>query len=203
MKLAQKLAQAEMNTLLQHGWTWDGQCLDGWHVTEKLDGCRAYWDGSAFFSREGRKLANMPDRITSMMPAFPVDGEMFAGYVGLNLAMVAVVHGKYATAVRFVAFDCPAESGGWSQRIVAARQHGLECVQDFGVMTTGQALEALAIVQDRGGEGLVAYHPSARYQPGRCQTVQKILPESACQWNAPRFDLRLRCAGRCLVASGA
>lgn len=167
-----------MKSELQHGWTWEGRSLDGWHFSEKLDGCRAYWDGMAFYSREGRKLVNVPDRIVSMMPDFPVDGEMFSGYGGLKLAMVAVVHGKYAPAVRFVAFDCPAVDGNWSKRISIARNHGLECVPAFGCLTTGQALETLATIQDNGGEGLVAYHPSARYTKGRSQNLQKVFQDA-------------------------
>jgi DNA ligase-1 len=43
-------------------------------MSEKYDGMRLFWDGSAFFTRHGKKLT-APDFIK--MPNFALDGELW------------------------------------------------------------------------------------------------------------------------------
>ena len=45
-------------------------------MTEKYDGVRVYWDGSAFYSRQGRKI-KAPEFITNKMPNIALDGELW------------------------------------------------------------------------------------------------------------------------------
>ena len=49
----------------------------GWLISEKLDGCRAYWDGKTLFSRYGNKL-NAPKWFKDKLPKnLALDGELF------------------------------------------------------------------------------------------------------------------------------
>jgi DNA ligase-1 len=48
----------------------------GWYLSEKFDGVRLFWDGSAFYSRTGRKL-KVPEYITKDLPKVPLDGELW------------------------------------------------------------------------------------------------------------------------------
>ncbi|MEO2090719.1 MAG: DNA ligase, partial [Gemmataceae bacterium] len=59
--------------------SWDGE-LDptGWWMSEKLDGVRAYWDGTRFLSRLGN-VYHAPAGATEGFPSFPFDGELFVG----------------------------------------------------------------------------------------------------------------------------
>ena len=50
----------------------------GWPVSEKLNGCRAYFDGSQFWTRGGNVIA-APDWFTAGLPGVPLDGEIWAG----------------------------------------------------------------------------------------------------------------------------
>jgi DNA ligase-1 len=45
-------------------------------MTEKYDGVRLFWDGSAFFTRQGRKV-QVPHSISSQMPKVALDGELW------------------------------------------------------------------------------------------------------------------------------
>jgi DNA ligase-1 len=49
---------------------------NGWWMTEKYDGMRLFWDGSAFFTRQGRKL-QVPETFTSQLPKIALDGELW------------------------------------------------------------------------------------------------------------------------------
>src|SRR5262245_61289032 len=57
--------------------TWDG-ALDPrrWWISEKLDGVRAYWDGTRMLSRLGNVL-HAPDWFIKGLPKHPLDGELF------------------------------------------------------------------------------------------------------------------------------
>src|SRR5262245_3133397 len=57
--------------------SWDGE-MDpkGWWLSEKLDGVRAYWDGTKFLSRLGNVL-HAPDWFMANLPKHPLDGEFF------------------------------------------------------------------------------------------------------------------------------
>jgi ATP-dependent DNA ligase len=57
---------------------WDDVNMNptGWHMTEKFDGMRLYWNGSQFFTRQGRKV-KVPESITKQLPSVPLDGELW------------------------------------------------------------------------------------------------------------------------------
>jgi DNA ligase-1 len=48
----------------------------GWWMTEKFDGMRLYWNGSEFFTRQGKKV-NAPISFTSQLPKVQLDGELW------------------------------------------------------------------------------------------------------------------------------
>lgn len=57
--------------------TWDGETdPTGWVMSEKLDGVRAYWDGTQFLSRQGNRF-HAPDWFTAGFPDVPLDGELW------------------------------------------------------------------------------------------------------------------------------
>lgn len=59
---------------------YDNQSIEGWLVSEKLDGVRAYWDGQNLISRGVNQLA-APVWFTKDFPDFALDGELWTGRV--------------------------------------------------------------------------------------------------------------------------
>jgi ATP-dependent DNA ligase len=57
---------------------WDDVSMDpsGWWLSEKYDGMRLFWNGSQFFTRQGKKV-KVPEFITSEMPNVALDGELW------------------------------------------------------------------------------------------------------------------------------
>ena len=43
---------------------------------EKYDGMRLYWDGSQFYTRQGKKV-KAPDAFASQLPNVALDGEIW------------------------------------------------------------------------------------------------------------------------------
>src|SRR5262249_36088719 len=57
--------------------SWDSHLdLAGWWMSEKLDGVRAYWDGTQFLSRQGNRF-HAPDWFVAGLPETPLDGELW------------------------------------------------------------------------------------------------------------------------------
>lgn len=144
---------------------WDGSTdLSGWFVSEKLDGCRGVWDGARMWTRSEREI-HLPIRLRRNLPTIPLDGEIWAGRGGFEVARQAVQYDHWTDACRFVAFDAPAAPGGWAERMgTAASVYG--DVVPWSVFN-GDPWTAATDVQLQGGEGLVFRRPGRSYVPGR------------------------------------
>lgn len=57
--------------------TYENQDVQGWVMSEKLDGVRGYWDGKTLLSRQGLPLP-APTYFTAQFPPFAIDGELFS-----------------------------------------------------------------------------------------------------------------------------
>ena len=64
---------------MMHGYDWTGQDLASYIVTEKMDGCRAYWTGAELLTKSGRVYASVPAHILARLPAgVALDCELWA-----------------------------------------------------------------------------------------------------------------------------
>lgn len=168
-------SSAVMNeTNMMHGQHWNGEDLTGWTATEKFDGCRAFWDGNALWSRGGLSV-QVPD--SWKLPAgISLDGEIFAGYGRRQLANNLVRHGRHDDSVRFIVFDCPSARGDYAERLESIPA-GIERVEVWTVPSTAHALQLMHDVQANGGEGLMLRHPAIEYHPGRSSRLLKLKSE--------------------------
>lgn len=146
----------------------------GWLVSEKLNGCRAYWDGSQFWTRGGNVIA-APDWFKEGLPVSALDGEIWAGRGHFEEARQAVQLGRWTRRCKFVAFDAPAFAGTWPRRMVAA-EHLWHDVVSFEVCKSRHWLmKRLRQVQNWGGEGLVIRNPTATgYEIGKTSNLLKV-----------------------------
>ena len=149
--------------------------LDGWLMSEKLDGVRAFWDGHNMWTRGG-KIVALPDRIRAKLPTGRrLDGELWAGRGNFEIARVAVQFGKWARRCEFIAFDAPDAEGTWADRLKQAALIYENCV-GYDVCQDWKHANALLFdVQAACGEGLVGRHPTATgYVRGRTDTFLKL-----------------------------
>lgn len=164
---------------MQHGMDWTGQDLAGWILTEKLDGCRAYWDGHNLWSRGGKRV-DLPATWRSSLPAgVHLDCELYFGKGGVYKCGAALRYGRFLPGMELVVFDAPQALGTYSQRLSAAAQAVIDCpfarVTSATVATnTADALARMAAVQAGGGEGVMARHPSIPYTAGRTHQLLKV-----------------------------
>ncbi len=163
--------------LMMHGRHWSGEDVRGWIVTEKLDGCRGYWDGERMWSRSGRSFP-IPDKWRAQLPAMHLEGEIYAGRGEFAKSVAAVVRNQWK-GVGFVIFDAPAVAGPWTERIrhaEAAVQTGFAATIPWQFIENVRHLGKIFRQVGRdGGEGLILRCPFSPYIPGRSAKVLKLV----------------------------
>lgn len=162
---------------MQHGRPWRGENVAGWYASEKLDGCRGYWDGERMFARSGRVIP-VPDAWRVKLPAMHLDGEIWAGRGKWEVTVAAVVRRQWVPDVGFFVFDAPQVDAPWPQRIAAAKKK-LRCA--FAAVVPYQEIRDIAHaaalfrkIRLGGGEGLMLWHPERRYSATRSGNILKL-----------------------------
>ena len=173
------------NPLGEWASTWDPQ-LDPrlYLVSEKLDGVRAIWDGSALRFRSGRSIA-APVWFLAGLPAQALDGELWLERKRFDRLSGTVRKAQPVDAewraLRYMVFDAPAPEVPFEARAQAlqtlvqgANQPWLVALEQSR-LTSPTGLQArLQQVAALGGEGLVLHRLDAPWQPGRTEAVRKL-----------------------------
>ena len=172
--------------LLAQSWT-DDDDIAGWWMSEKLDGVRAWWDGSSFWSRLGNRY-HAPPWFEEGLPNEPLDGELWIGRKLFQRTVSTVRRqdqGETWRDVRYVVFDAPGGPTGAGQ--AAAFEQRVERIP--GLVASAPFAEAhpherctdlrhLIRELDRvcalGGEGLMLRQPGSAYEAGRSATLLKV-----------------------------
>jgi DNA ligase 1 len=168
--------------LLAHKWENDVD-LTGWWLSEKLDGVRAYWDGTQFISRLGNRFF-APRWFTEKLPPTPLDGELWGGRK-LFQRTVGIVkrqdESELWRELKFMVFDAPQHGGVFEERVAFVEQtvadlaiDWLEALPHERCTSTAHLLEQLQRVEALGGEGLMVRQPGSRYEAGRSSTLYKV-----------------------------
>jgi DNA ligase-1 len=163
---------------------WDGIVdVTDWWISEKLDGVRAYWDGTQFLSRLGNLYA-APAWFTAGLPNEPLDGELWLDRKQFQKT-VSIVRRKdqseHWRQIRFVVFDAPALKEPFEARVEyladLVRKNGPQfAVKHEHALCRGIAhlKEELQRVKALGGEGLMLRQPASLYVAGRSSTLLKV-----------------------------
>jgi DNA ligase-1 len=169
--------------LLAH--SWDGtHDLTGWWMSEKLDGVRAYWDGSKFISRQGN-VYHAPDWFIENLPSdVHLDGELWLDRKGFQRA-VSIVRRQDKNNdwkdITFVVFDAPLLEDPFEARMAFIQTTLDEIGSKYALAhqhvrcnSIDHLREELRRVEAIGGEGLMLRQPSSKYEVGRSFTLLKV-----------------------------
>ncbi len=164
--------------------TWQNDIdLDGWWMSEKLDGCRAWWDGERFLSRQGKEFL-APEWFTENLPHEPLDGELWVARRAFQRTVSIVRRRDRSEAwqeVRYVVFDMPRLQAPFEERLKALADCLAAHRPKFAALHphercrgTEHLREELARITALGGEGLMLRQPGSRYETGRSATLLKV-----------------------------
>lgn len=160
-----------------------GVDLEGYWVSEKLDGVRAYWTGQVFLSRNGN-VYRAPDWFVKSLPDVPMDGELWMGrqrFAELSGAVRKQVPVDIEWRnIRFHVFDLPG-SGPFHERyeqlqvlVTKADSPYLTLVQQKPASSHSALMADLDKVVAEGGEGLMLKRRESRYEAGRSDDLLKV-----------------------------
>ena len=159
----------------------------GWLVSEKLDGARAWWDGSRLRFRSGLPIV-APAWFTAGLPPQALDGELWAGR-GTFEFLAGTVRRRQPVdddwrRVRFMVFESPSLPGTFAERVASigrlARQQPAgsvwQAVEHTEMPSRAALLNRLDAVVRAGGEGLMLRRANAAVEAGRSVHLLKLKP---------------------------
>ncbi|MEJ2309768.1 MAG: DNA ligase [Gammaproteobacteria bacterium] len=160
-----------------------GMPVDGWLMSEKLDGIRAWWDGDGLRSRKGNPIA-APAWFTDGLPPFELDGELWIGrgrFEEVQSIVLDETPGEGWRRVTYNVFEVPHAAGGLLERLgrlrawlVAHPAAHLRIIAQQSCEGERHLMGRLAAVESAGGEGLVLRNPAAPYETGRTLNALKV-----------------------------
>ncbi|WP_418140922.1 DNA ligase [Marinobacter sp. MA] len=161
-----------------------GMSLDGYWVSEKLDGVRAYWTGERFLSRGGHDY-RAPEWFTKGFPDHPLDGELWMGrgrFAELSGAVrQEVPDDDDWQRIRFMVFDLPDKEATFDQRLTRLRvlveevgSPYMALVDQQRASTHEKLMQRLDEAVDGGAEGLMLRLGGSGYRSGRSNDLLKV-----------------------------
>lgn len=158
------------------------QPIEGWVMSEKLDGVRGFWDGKQLLSRQGLPLSP-PDYFINDFPPFALDGELFSerGKFEEISATVRSANPKGWYKLKLHVFDVPNAEGDLFKRL-AVLQHYLaehpnafiQIIEQIPIQNKAHLNAFFSEIQHSGGEGVVVRNPHSPYIHGRSAQILKL-----------------------------
>jgi len=164
-----------------------GRSPQGFWVSEKFDGVRAFWDGQVLRFRSGRLIA-APAWFLSALPRVALDGELWMGRGTFDrlsgLVRQTQTDDEAWRAVKYLVFDVPGHAAPFGQRVALVQSTLAQVHQPWLLpvvqreVKDARALQALLLDTVRqGGEGLMLHRSNALWQAGRTDALFKFKPE--------------------------
>jgi len=168
------------SVLLAKKWTGREDPSDFW-ISEKLDGVRAIWDGSNFWSRTGKPFF-APQWFKDSLPNTVLDGELFAGR-GLFRDTVATVRRAYPAdaqwrKITYMVFDAPQVQGTFEERVEYINKHvqgpHARAVRQRPCGSHDDLARTHRALRRKGAEGIMLRRKGSLYEPKRSSTLLKL-----------------------------
>lgn len=153
----------------------------GFWLSEKLDGCRAIWNGSRLLSRHGRDF-RPPAWFVAGLPNRRLDGELWAGR-GAFQTLVSNMQRKGGdwAGLTFQIFDLAELRLPIEARLatIAGLPLPPHChkVQHRLCEGHGDLDQAEVDIVAGGGEGAILRAPGSDYRPGGFVKVKRLFPD--------------------------
>ena len=159
--------------------TYRDQNISGWVVSEKLDGIRAYWDGSKLLTRSGKEI-NAPSWFTRDYPPFEIDGELWSKRADFE-NISSIVRDKTPSdrwrEIKHYIFEVPNAKGGLLQRLKRVEPYESDIIKilpQIKIKNKRELYRFLKEIESQRGEGVVVRDPNAPYIDRRTSKALKV-----------------------------
>lgn len=157
--------------------------VTGWLMSEKLDGVRAYWDGTNLLSRGGKAFA-VPKWFIKDFPPFAIDGELWTKRNDFETVQSIVSRKKPHDGwkkITYNIFEVPYQKGGLTNRLQVLegylakhRSSFIKIIPQIMCESNEHLKTVLSEIETKGGEGLVVRDPDASYINKRTSKALKV-----------------------------
>jgi len=172
-------------TELQKAKTYDNKRhnIDGWMMSEKLDGIRAYWNKKELLSKNGNKI-HAPSWFIKSLPNFELDGELWTkrdDFENIQNIILDKNPSEKWKEITYNIFEVPNEKGNFQERLKK-----LKLWLDNNPTTflkiipqticknkehLNEYLEKLILLK---AEGVIVKNPKLPYFEGRSSNILKV-----------------------------
>ena len=187
-KVVTKTTSGPEKLILAH--TYENQNINGWFMSEKIDGIRAYWDGKNLWSRTGKEII-APESFTVDFPEdMTLDGELFMSPTiksrsskSLFSKVCSVVRKKEPVEtewnnIRFYVFDTVNKELDCEQRFTLIQRipknKFIIILQQHVIKNTRQLNTFHDNITKQGGEGVMIKNPRGMYVGKRTKDLLKL-----------------------------
>uniref|UniRef100_A0A6B2LKS4 ATP-dependent DNA ligase family profile domain-containing protein n=1 Tax=Arcella intermedia TaxID=1963864 RepID=A0A6B2LKS4_9EUKA len=148
-----------------------------------MDGIRAFWDGSQLFSKMGTVLPVPSEFIRSLPHDVCLDGELWIGYDAFPQLMSVLRTYRMENRwqhVQYCVFDAPMHPGNYVERhtflrdTISGYPNHITLIPVIHCMGLKHLHTVLKEITKKKGEGIMLYHPEAKYTPGRTDHLYKV-----------------------------
>ncbi|KAF4601523.1 hypothetical protein EYR38_006177 [Pleurotus pulmonarius] len=181
-------AKAVPELLLAAKWDLEtGPDPTGWWISEKLDGVRAFYDGTRMISRLGNPFTPPKWFMEALPTDVTLDGELFGGRGEFQstVSVVKTINSPHWQGISFQVFDVPSKADlPFEERLAFLEatfgENGTHAAKHVVVVPHDEArdrahvLDKLKEIEGLGGEGLMLRKPRSPYEGRRSNTLLKI-----------------------------
>jgi DNA ligase 1 len=155
----------------------------GWMMSEKLDGIRGYWNGSALLTRKGKAI-HAPDWFVANFPPFALDGELWRtrnDFAFVQSTVLDDVPTEDWRQITYNLFEVPEASGNFAARLDRARSWfknhptpHVRIIEQIVCDGPDHLAAFLDKIESLGGEGVIVKDPDLAFHTGRTPYVLKV-----------------------------
>lgn len=175
---------ASLNALtLQKANSYNSQNIEGWVMSEKLDGIRAYWDGKTLFTRQD-KIINAPKYFTKDLPPFELDGELWSkrgDFENIQSIVLDKNPSKKWSEIKYMIFEVPHAKGDFFKRLEKASKQikekkllHVEIIEQKVCNSKDELDSYKKSILSLGGEGVMLKDAKNEYFDGRSDYLLKV-----------------------------
>lgn len=176
---------SNVKLMLAHNYT--DQNVNGWFLSEKLDGIRAYWNGHSFYSRTGKEIKAPKAFLNNMPKDIVLDGELCAGRGKFNLTSSIVRKTKdvekytqdWINNITYHVFDSPSDMifefrMSFLNDTIGTKYNNVSIVDQNEINKNTCIDTELKKIISLGGEGLMLRKNGSMYEHKRSKSLLKV-----------------------------
>jgi len=157
--------------------------INGWFMSEKLDGIRAYWNGKELLSKNGNKIY-APIWFTKNFPPFELDGELYTkrdDFENIQNIVLDTNPSKDWQQITYNIFEVPNVKGNFDKRLEKIRiwlnknpNNFIKIIPQIICKDKKHLNKYLEELVNKKAEGIILKNPYLNYENGRTNNILKV-----------------------------